>query len=142
MEYSTTLMRNKARFIEAVSTNDIDLLNGKKSKDATIALLEEMEFVKQSDLEVIKSNNTVAKRRALNTIVASEELELDPHALDPSKEFDYLLSMPLSSLTAEKIEALNNEAAKMNAKMEELKNTSAEELWKSDLDKLESHLNK
>jgi DNA topoisomerase II len=142
MEYSTTLMRNKARFIEAVSTNDIDLLNGKKSKDATISSLEEMEFVKQSDLEVIKSNNTVAKRRALNTIVASEELELDPHALDPSKEFDYLLSMPLSSLTAEKIEALNNEAAKMNAKMEELKNTSAEELWKSDLDKLESHLNK
>eukprot|EP00984_Skeletonema_dohrnii_P033916 scaffold32113_cov78-Skeletonema_dohrnii-CCMP3373.AAC.1 len=70
MEYSTTLMRNKARFIEAVSTNDIDLLNGKKSKDATIALLEEMEFVKQSDLEVIKSNNTVAKRRALNTVVA------------------------------------------------------------------------
>jgi len=142
MEYSTTLMRNKARFIEAVSTNDIDLLNGKKSKDATISSLEEMEFVKQSDLEVIKSNNTVAKRRALNTIVASEELELDPHALDPSKEFDYLLSMPLSSLTAEKIEALNNEAAKMDAKMEELKNTSAEELWKSDLDKLESHLNK
>eukprot|EP00985_Skeletonema_marinoi_P006150 scaffold2673_cov119-Skeletonema_marinoi.AAC.2 len=142
MEYSTTLMRNKARFIQAVSTNDIDLLNGKKSKDATIALLEEMEFVKQSDLEVIKSNNTVAKRRAFNTVVVSEELEQDPHALDPSKEYDYLLSMPLSSLTAEKIEALNNEAAKMDAKMEELKNTSVEELWKSDLDKLESHLNK
>ena len=50
--------------------------------------------------------------------------------------------MPLSSLTAEKIEALNNDAAKMDAKMEELKNTSVEELWKSDLDKLESHLNK
>jgi len=142
MEYSTTLMRNKARFIQAVSTNDIDLLNGKKSKDATIALLGEMEFVKQSDLEVIKSNNTVATRRALNAVVANEELEQDPHTLDPSKEYDYLLSMPLSSLTAEKIEALNNEAAKMDAKMEELKNTSVVELWKSDLDKLESHLNK
>jgi DNA topoisomerase-2 len=142
MEYSTTLMRNKARFIEAVSTNDIDLLNGKKSKDATNALLEEMKFVKQSDLEVIKSNNTVAKRRASNDVIPNEEAEPSPSASDPSKEYDYLLSMPLSSLTAEKIEALNKEAAKMDMKMEELKNTSAEDLWRRDLDVLESHLNK
>lgn len=142
MEYYTTLMRNKARFIEAVSTNDIDLLRGKKSKDATIALLEEMKFVKQSDLDVIKSNNTVAKRRTSSAVVPTEETERSPNTLDPSKEYDYLLSMPLSSLTAEKIEALNKEAVKMDMKMEELKNTSAEDLWKEDLDMLESHLKK
>eukprot|EP00986_Skeletonema_menzelii_P002405 scaffold650_cov140-Skeletonema_menzelii.AAC.4 len=142
MEYFTTLMRNKARFIEAVSTNDIDLLRGKKSKDATIALLEEMKFVKQSDLDVIKSNNTVAKRRTSSAVVPTEETERSPNTLDPSKEYDYLLSMPLSSLTAEKIEALNKEAVKMDMKMEELKNTSAEDLWKEDLDMLESHLEK
>lgn len=142
MEYYTTLMRNKARFIEAVSTNDIDLLRGKKSKDATIALLDEMKFVKQSDLEVIKSNNTVAKRRTSSAVVPTEETERSPNTLDPSKEYDYLLSMPLSSLTAEKIEALNKEAVKMDMKMEELKNISAEDLWKEDLDMLESHLKK
>lgn len=142
MEYSTTLMRNKSRFIEAVSSNKIDLLNGKKSKDDTNAMLEEMNFVKQSDLEVIRSNNTVAKRRASNTVTSSEEMEQEPSALDLSKEYDYLLSMPLSSLTAEKIDALNKEAAKMDMKMEELKNTTAEDLWRIDLDMLESHLNK
>ena len=40
------------------------------------------------------------------------------------------------------MEALNKEAAKMDMKMEELKNTSAEDLWRRDLDMLESHLNK
>lgn len=144
MEYSATLMRNKARFIEAVSTNSIDLLHGKKSKDATNALLEEMHFVKQSDLEVIKSNNTVAKRRATIDVGMDEELgqESGASSKDPSKEYEYLLSMPLSSLTTEKIEALKSEASKMDLKMEEMKNTTASDLWTRDLDKLESHLNK
>ena len=141
MEYSATLMRNKARFIEAVSTNDIDLLNGKKSKDATNTLLEDMNFVKQSDLEVIKSNNTVAKRRASDIRNASDETDQDS-VKDASKEYDYLLSMPLSSLTSEKIDSLSMEAVKMDQKLEELRNTTAEDLWQNDLDKLESHLNK
>ena len=141
MEYSATLMRNKARFIEAVSTNDIDLLNGKKSKVDTNKLLEDMNFVKQSDLEVIKSNNTVAKRRASDIRNASDETDQDS-VKDASKEYDYLLSMPLSSLASEKIDALSMEAVKMDQKLEELRNTAVEDLWQNDLDKLESHLNK
>ena len=77
-------------------------------------MLEELEFVKQSDLDMIKSNNTVAKRRAAQHDIANDAIS----SIDPSKEYEYLLSMPLLSLTTEKIETLNTEAAKMDSKMD------------------------
>lgn len=100
MEYSASLMKNKSRFIQAVSENKIDLLHGKKSKDATTSLLEEMEFTKQSDLDAIKMNNAVAKRRALAAHHDQETSEPEEGPNDSSKEFDYLLNLPLSSLTS------------------------------------------
>ena len=106
MEYSASLMKNKSRFIQAVSENTIDLLHGKRSKEATISLLEEMEFTKQTDLDAIKMNNAVAKRRALNAAINDEpsENENDSHS---KKEYDYLLNLPLSSLTSGKLFHLN-----------------------------------
>ena len=135
MEYSATLMRNKARFIEEVSASNIDLLHGRKSKEATNELLNEMEFSTHSDLEAIKMNNTVAKRIA----EAKQDLVVDDGDIetDLSKEFDYLLNMPLSSLTTEKIEALKDEASSTDSKLETIRNTSPSDLWKADLDKLE-----
>jgi DNA topoisomerase-2 len=102
MEYSASLAKNKARFIQAVSENKIDLLHGKKSKDATTSLLQEMEFAKQSDLDAIRMNNTVAKRRASAVIVANDEPLSEDSTISDSKEFDYLLNLPLSSLTSGK----------------------------------------
>lgn len=136
MEHSAMLMRNKARFIEAVSADQIDLLHGRKSKDATNELLEEMGFAKISELNAIKMNNTVAKRRSAAEGPSIEE----DGSKDSSKEYDYLLNMPLSSLTAEKIDALNDEASKTDAKLDTIKNTTASDLWREDLDKLEPHL--
>ena len=135
MEYSATLMRNKARFIEEVSASNIDLLHGRNSKEATNKLLKEMEFSTHSDLEAIKMNNTVAKRIA----EAKQDLVVDDGDIetDLSKEFDYLLNMPLSSLTTEKIEALKDEASSTDYKLETIRNTSPSDLWKADLDKLE-----
>ena len=100
MEYSASLMKNKSRFIQAVSENKIDLLHGKKSKEATIALLEEMEFTKQSDLDAIKMNNTVAKRRSMDVITSGNSSESEDVDNSSTKEFDYLLNLPLSSLTS------------------------------------------
>ena len=142
MEYSATLMRNKARFIEAVSADQIDLLHGRKSKEATNALLEEMGFAKNSELDAIKSNNTVAKRRTEENKVSSGSLEDEDNDQRDSymKEYDYLLNMPLSSLTSEKIDALNDDATKTDAKLEKIKNTSPSDLWTEDLDNLEPHL--
>ena len=140
MEYSATLMRNKARFIEAVSADKIDLLHGRKSKEATNDLLQEMGFSTQSDLEAIKMNNTVAKRRLAAEATIDGSSSDDESQKGLAKEYDYLLNMPLSSLTLEKIEALNDEAAKTDSKLDEIRNTTASDLWMQDLDNLEPHL--
>lgn len=136
MEHSATLLRSKARFIKAVAANDIDLLHGQKSKEATNAMLEDMDFSKSSELSAIKRNNTVAKRRSVfdssTDVLMTEE--------DRAKEYDYLLSMPLSSLTSEKISALNEEASNTETKLANIKNTTASDLWREDLEKLEPHL--
>ena len=41
---------------------------------------------------------------------------------------------------SEKIESLNDETAKTEANLELIRNTSASDLWREDLDKLEPHL--
>lgn len=140
MEYSATLMRNKAKFIEAVSAEEIDLLRGRKSREATNALLDEMGFSTHSELDAIKMNNTVAKRRSETDANSEGSLVDEDTQKDLTKEYDYLLNMPLSSLTSEKIESLKDEASKTDSKLEQIKNTSASDLWMDDLDKLELHL--
>jgi hypothetical protein len=61
-----------------------------------------MEFTKQSDLDAIKRNNSVAKRRALGAN-NDDSWESEGESTDFSKEYDYLLNLPLSSLTSGKL---------------------------------------
>ncbi len=48
--------------------------------------------------------------------------------------YEYLLSMSLSSLTLEKVHALQQEAAQHEARVEELKRTTEKSMWRADLD--------
>ncbi len=139
LEFAAALTRNKARFIETVSASKIDLLRGRQSKEATIALLEDMKFSKLSELNSIKTNNAVAERRSADTIIDRSKVD-DESQSRSMNEYDYLLNMPLSSLTTDKIEALNEEANKTDEKLKRIKNTTAQELWREDLDNLEPHL--
>jgi DNA topoisomerase-2 len=103
MKYSASVLKNKSRFIRAVSEDKINLLHGRKSKDATTALLDEMGFSKQSDLDAIKMDNDVVKRRSVSSVnnnIESSEDEDGTHNI--SKEYGYLLNLPLSSLTSGK----------------------------------------
>ena len=141
MQYSASLMVNKARFIEAVSAGHIDLLHGRKSKEALIALLKDMDFSKQSELDAIKTNNIVAKRRLETSATTIESPpDGDDTPKDSTKEFDYLLNMPLSSLTSDKVEALKDEATITEYKLHKIREASATDLWREDLDRLEPHL--
>ena len=45
-----------------------------------------------------------------------------------------------STISLEKIDALNDETAKTEAKLNVIRNTTAADLWRDDLDKLEAHL--
>ena len=48
--------------------------------------------------------------------------------------YDYLLSMPIWSLTLERVQALKDEADKQTKEVQRLKATAPEELWIEDLD--------
>ena len=139
LEFAAALTRNKARFVEMVSAEKIDLLRGRKSKEATIAVLEDMKFSKLSELDSIKMNNAVAKRRSAEVVDDGSKLD-DESQKGSINEYDYLLNMPLSSLTSDKIESLNDEATKTDEKLKKIQNIRAEDLWNEDLDRLEPHL--
>lgn len=139
MEFAAALTKNKARFIETVTEEKIDLFRGRKSKEATITLLESMKFSKLSELNAIKMDNAIAKRRAAD-INIGVSVTGDDDKKGSINEYDYLLNMPLSSLTSDKIEALNEEASKIDKNLKRIKNTTAQDMWREDLDKLEPHL--
>lgn len=129
-EYDAAVIRNKARFIEEVVDGKISLISGNKSKQDTIAELKDRDFAQISSLKDILS------RREKDTSSESEGVD------EKAKEFDYLLNMPLSSLTAERVESLTTEANKTESELREIQNATPESLWHLDLDKLEAYLKK
>ena len=136
LNHSATMLRSRARFIEAVTNGTIELTTGRKSKKELSMDLESLEFVKASQLRAIRDDNSLSKRRPVH-VEATEEYRTEESV---SGEFDYLLNMPLSSLTSEKIEDLRREAAKKEEELQEIRDTTPADLWRSDLDKLASAL--
>jgi DNA topoisomerase-2 len=51
--------------------------------------------------------------------------------------YEYLLSMSLSSLTLEKVQALTSEAEDWKATVERLRATTEKEMWRADLQAFE-----
>jgi hypothetical protein len=51
--------------------------------------------------------------------------------------YDYLLKMPLRSLTLEKVESLTRELEQKEKELEKLRSTTAKEMWMLDLNNLE-----
>lgn len=146
MQYLALLARNKAKFIQAVTSNDIDLLSGKKSKVETVQRMEELDFSTNIDLKSVRNDNEPFRRRKLrndivdvdNTETINDEVNGDGVQI----EYDYLLNMPLSSLTAEKVLALQEEAVIKDNELEITRATSPSDLWRQDLDKLYPQLKK
>ena len=55
-------------------------------------------------------------------------------ALESEKTYNYITDMPLFSLTEEKINELNDEYQKKLKELDIYKNTTLEDLWKTELD--------
>ena len=60
--------------------------------------------------------------------------------LHPPQGYDYLLGMKLWSLTEERVAALRALLAEKEAELEELRNTTPEQMWSRDLDEVERAL--
>jgi DNA topoisomerase II len=140
------LARNKAKFIQAVTSNDIDLLGGRKSKQETVQRMGELGFSTNTELKSVRNDNEPFRRNKLevgNADVDSTEMSIDEVQGEGTlHEYDYLLNMPLSSLTAEKVLGLQEEAVIKDKELEITRATSPSDLWRQDLDKLDPQLQK
>lgn len=136
MKYNAALHRSKARFIELVIAGEIDLISGKKTKQDIAARLCDLNFSPSSTLNEIRNDNAIFRRRH-----QTPSITLDGNSDGTNdSEFDYLLNMPLSSLTTEKVLSLREEAAKKEHNLELARKTTASDLWIRDLDRLEPFL--
>jgi DNA gyrase/topoisomerase IV, subunit A. len=101
-------------------------VNNRKKADI-VAELRKLEFV---------AFPKVTKAKAANPDADDDEEEEDEVETvnEGVTDFDYLLGMPIYSLTREKIEKLNDQAAKKEDELLALLKQSPKDLWNKDLD--------
>lgn len=120
---------NRMRFIQMVVNEEISV--GNRSKADLMAELKSLDF----KLIMPKSK----KDAATEADAAEEDDEDDGPAdvADMAKGYNYLLSMPIWSLTQEKVDKLRAEVAAKKAELDELRATAPEQMWETDLEMLE-----
>ncbi|KAL9654530.1 hypothetical protein ABK040_006595 [Willaertia magna] len=139
LERDLEILRNKVRFIMEVINETLqvrkrkkaDLLKELKSKKYTPFPKEKKKVVAVGDL-----NETGTEEEE------EEEEENDKDVEDLSNGYNYLLSMPLWSLTLEKVKKLEKERDNKEQEVEVLRNTKVETIWEKELDKFVEQLAK
>lgn len=118
-------LSNQARFIQMIIKKELVLNNRKKA--AIVAELRDKDF---------RPFPKVAKAQVVgggaDEGVEEEEVEDAEGGLD--SDYDYLLSMALSSLTSEKVDKLMKERDEKEDELTALLRLSATDLWSADLD--------
>jgi DNA topoisomerase II len=129
--HAAAVRKNKSRFVQAVVAGEIDLASGRQSRTEIVSSLKKLGFATDTELKAIKNDNALWKRRK------SEE-QTDTAAKEASllSEFDYLMNMPISSLTHERIRELEMEASKKEKESSDIRKTTPHDLWRDDLEKL------
>ncbi|KAK5998438.1 DNA topoisomerase 2 [Cladobotryum mycophilum] len=112
-------LQNQARFIQEIIDNE--LIVGKKKK---LVLVEELRRRKYDAFPPIKNKGEEEE----------EEEEDDDGAQGGAHDYDYLLSMPIYSLTLERLEKLKDAIKRKKAEHDALLAKSEKDLWCTDLD--------
>ncbi|KAM0484337.1 hypothetical protein ACHAPX_001760 [Trichoderma viride] len=112
-------LKNQARFIQEII--DGDLIVGKKKK---AVLVKELRDGKYEAFPPVKTNMKKS---------TEEEEEEEEDGEESARDYDYLLSMPIWSLTAERLEKLKDAIRKKKAEYDELNAKSDKDLWCEDL---------
>ena len=132
------ILSNKTRFILAVINEEIKLRNVKK-KTLCETLLQKG-FIQMKNMPKILSTRVQEEEKKEEE--AEEEIEPEESLLPQSernvevaaKEFNYLLSLPLLSLTYEKVEALKKELEGKEDELEVINRTTPQRMWNNDLE--------
>ncbi|TAQ90008.1 hypothetical protein B7494_g1650 [Chlorociboria aeruginascens] len=118
-------LKNQARFVLEIIDNK--LVVSKKKKPVLVAELRKREY------EAFPKVADARKASETDDVVENEE-EVAPDEDSGARDFDYLLGLPIWSLTQERIDKLKQQMINKNAEFEELKNLSEKDLWCQDLD--------
>ncbi|KAL9109718.1 MAG: hypothetical protein Q9227_005587 [Pyrenula ochraceoflavens] len=116
---------NQARFVKMII--DGKLVISKKKKPVLIAELQKLDF------KPFAKVRDATKDGEQEPIVEEEE-DSDKEVELASSSYDYLLGMPLWSLTQERVEKLLRQIGEKEEEIDALIKRSKEDLWKADLD--------
>lgn len=141
LEQECGILGNKVRFILAVIAGSLVVSNRKRGD----LLVELHDAGYKHSIENTESNTDTSAD------VNSESEEMDQSVTATgsnetyslsflAKAYNYLLNMPLWSLTFERVESLRKELYAKEAELTQLKNTNPSTLWLNDLEALESAL--
>lgn len=142
----------KARFIQLVVKGEL-VVKRRKLLDL-VADLRRRGFVPFQQLKGTGDASTDDKKGGEEGAEAEEENDDEEEDEDAEKankrkavkqgvkDYDYLVGMPISSLTAEKIEELMRQHEVKQKELTEMKKKTPKKLWLDDLDLLEQGLNK
>lgn len=114
------IVSNKAKFINEI-LNQTLILNNLKKKEI-ISLLIKKNFKKMSEIKKKENNPKPFENEEEKEKEYSEETE-----------FNYLLNMPIWTLSHEKVEALHNELKTKKNELDIMMSKSKEEMWITDL---------
>ncbi|KAM5387554.1 DNA topoisomerase [Fusarium oxysporum Fo47] len=119
-------LKNQARFIKEII--DGQLVVGKKKKTVLVQEL------RDCDYEAFPPGGEKKKTADEEDDDADENQDVDGDLEGGARDYDYLLSMPIWSLTAERLEKLKQAIEKKKAEHDELLALSEKDLWCRDLD--------
>ncbi|KAF5026855.1 hypothetical protein F66182_1050 [Fusarium sp. NRRL 66182] len=119
-------LKNQARFIKEII--DGELAVGRKKKTVLVQEL------RDRDYEAFPRGGGDKKKTADEEEEGEEEQDAEANLDSGARDYDYLLSMPIWSLTAERLEKLKQAIEKKKLEHDELLALSEKDLWCRDLD--------
>ncbi|VUC23113.1 unnamed protein product [Clonostachys rosea] len=118
-------LQNQARFVKEIIDGELKV--GKKKKVVLVEELRERKYEAFPPAANGKKNNT-------EDDADKDDDEDDTPGPGGSHDYDYLLSMPIWSLTAERLDKLNDAIARKKKEHDDLQMLSEKDLWCQDLD--------
>ncbi|EUD66467.1 DNA topoisomerase 2 [Plasmodium inui San Antonio 1] len=133
LEKEKKIISNKSKFILAIVNNE--LIINKKKKKVLVEELYRKGYDPYKDINKIKKEE-IFEQELLEAVENPEDNE-EIIAGISVKDYDYLLSMPIFSLTLEKVEELLAQHKEKERELEILKNITVETMWLKDIEKVE-----
>ncbi|KAI5463273.1 DNA topoisomerase [Mariannaea sp. PMI_226] len=127
-------LQNQARFVKEII--DGKLIVGKKKKQLLVSELRKRDYEAFPPKDKKKSN-TEDDDEGANDVEEQDDDE-GSDGVKNARDFDYLLSMPIWSLTAERLQKLNDAIDRKKLEHDELLALTEKDLWCRDLDELEA----